>query len=80
MDATTENVTLARREEDSNTPGHPEELRVALDARFGSGGLSATARCTPAGLVAIGVMVSGILLSVSAIILAARRHQGSHPS
>lgn len=53
---------------------HPEEMnaRIALTL---SGGHSfvATARATPAGLVAVGVLVSAVLLSTAALVRAARR-------
>lgn len=53
---------------------HPEEMRATLNVEFGNGGtLEATARCTPAGLVTAGLMVSGILLSVASVVWASRR-------
>jgi hypothetical protein len=53
---------------------HPEEMRATLNVEFGNGGtLEATARCTPAGLVTAGLMVSGILLSVASVVGASRR-------
>lgn len=51
---------------------HPEELRATASASFGSSRVEAAARCTPAGLIAVGIMVSCILLSVAAVIRAAR--------
>ncbi|MDB5411696.1 MAG: hypothetical protein JWR10_31 [Rubritepida sp.] len=55
-------------------PTHPEEMKATFAIRFGSSGtLEATARCTPAGLVTVGIMVSSILLSVASVIWAARR-------
>ena len=55
-------------------PLHPEEMnaRVALTLSGGSS-FVATARATPAGLVAVGVLVSAILLSTAALVRAAKR-------
>jgi len=55
-------------------PAHPEEMnaRVALTLSGGSS-FVATARTTPAGLVAVGVLVSAILLSTAALVRAAKR-------
>ena len=49
-------------------PAHPEEMRarIALTLRHGRG-LEVTARTTPAGLVAVGVLVSAILLSTAVL-------------
>ena len=53
---------------------HPEEMRASLAIRVGSGTVvEATARATPAGLVAVGVLVSAILLSTAVLVRAARR-------
>jgi hypothetical protein len=40
---------------------HPEEMRVSADLRMGSVSLRATARATPAGLVAAALLVSAVL-------------------
>ena len=53
---------------------HPEELRAEVALRAGqAASLQATARATPAGLVAIGLLVSSILLSTAVLVWAARR-------
>jgi hypothetical protein len=53
---------------------HPEEIRARVRFRVGkSVSLNATARTTPAGLVAAGVMVAAIILSVAAVVRASRR-------
>lgn len=58
----------------TGTPTHPEEIRANVDFRLGDGvSLRATARMTPAGLVTAGIMVSTIILSVAALLWAARR-------
>ena len=52
---------------------HPEEMRTEVEVRLGQASmLRATARATPAGLVAVGILVSAILLSTAALIRAAR--------
>ena len=52
---------------------HPEEMRAELELRLGPAGtLRATARATPAGLVAAGVLVAAILLSAAALVRARR--------
>jgi hypothetical protein len=40
---------------------HPEEMRVSVDLRMGNASLRATARATPAGLVAAALLVSAVL-------------------
>ena len=53
-------------------PQHPEEQTARVDLRFGRAvSLQATLRTTPAGLVSIGVLVSGILLSTAVLVWAA---------
>ena len=59
---------------------HPEEIKATVDLRLGDHvQLKATARATPAGLVATGLMVSSILMAVAFVVRAAggwrdRRH------
>ncbi|TPG60352.1 hypothetical protein EAH89_02930 [Roseomonas nepalensis] len=54
-------------------PSHPEEMRAELELRLGPAGtLRATARATPAGLVAAGVLIAAILLSAAALLRARR--------
>jgi len=53
---------------------HPEEMRAEVVLRAGqAASLNATARATPAGLVAAGLLVSSILLSTAVLVWAARR-------
>ncbi|WP_424810755.1 hypothetical protein [Roseococcus sp. YIM B11640] len=78
MARTPSKTTEPEPEADAGTPlsalTHPEEMRATFDAEFGKfASMRATARCTPAGLVTVGVMVSSVLLSVAAIIWASRR-------
>ncbi|MCW8085597.1 hypothetical protein [Sabulicella glaciei] len=54
---------------------HPEEMRAELDLRFGSATIHATARTTPAGIIAVGVLVSSILLSTAVLVRAARKER-----
>ncbi|UFN48742.1 hypothetical protein LPC08_22485 [Roseomonas sp. OT10] len=55
-------------------PTHPEEMRAEVNLRIGgSVSLTATARMTPAGLVAAGLLVSAILLSAATLVRAGRR-------
>lgn len=49
---------------------HPEELRASADLRLGPLVLTSSARATPAGLVAVGVMTGLILLGVAAVVRA----------
>ena len=54
-------------------PAHPEELKATYDYRIGKSiSLQGTARMTPAGLVALAIAVSSILLSTAALIRAKR--------
>jgi hypothetical protein len=59
---------------------HPEEIKATVDLRLGNRvQLKATARTTPAGLVAAGLMVSSILVAAAFVVRAAggqrdRRH------
>jgi hypothetical protein len=44
---------------------HPEEMRATLDVSIGkSVSINATARATPAGLVAAAILISAILIPV----------------
>ncbi|WP_410825779.1 hypothetical protein [Methylobacterium sp. sgz302003] len=46
-------------------PSHPEEMRASVDLRIGEAiALKATARATPAGLVAVAVLMGAILVPV----------------
>ncbi len=55
-------------------PFHPEEMRGRLALTLGRDrGLEVTARTTPAALVAVGVLVSAILLSTAVLVRAAKR-------
>lgn len=56
------------------TAPHPEEMRADVHLWMGdSVSLKVTARTTPAGLVMVGVLVSGIVLSVAVLVREARR-------
>ena len=51
---------------------HPEEIKATVDFRLGDRvQLKATARTTPAGLVATGLLVSSILMAVAFVVRAA---------
>lgn len=52
---------------------HPEELRATAALRLGPLTLTSTARATPTGLVAVGVMTGLILLGVAAVVRAKGR-------
>lgn len=55
---------------------HPEEIKATVNLRIGDRALlSASARTTPAGLVAAGVMVSLILVSVAFLVRVAGNHR-----
>lgn len=60
---------------------HAEELKATVDLRLGDRmQLTATARATPAGLVATGLMVSSILMAVAFVVRAAGgRRDRRHP-
>ncbi|MDT8330492.1 hypothetical protein RQ831_05455 [Roseomonas gilardii] len=52
---------------------HPEEMRATASLRIGGAvTLQATARATPAGLVAAAILVGVVLLSTAAVVRAAR--------
>lgn len=53
-------------------PVHPEELKAAWELNLGKLHMAASARCTPAGIVAAGVVVTAILLATRALIRAHR--------
>ena len=58
----------------ADASAHPEEIRARVKFRVGkSVALNATARTTPAGLVAAGIMVAAIVLSITALVRASRR-------
>ena len=51
---------------------HPEEIKATVDLRLGDRvQMKATARTTPAGLVATGLMISSILMAVAFVVRAA---------
>lgn len=53
---------------------HPEEMRANVEMRFGrSTVIQAHARTTPAGILAVGALVSAILLSTAVLVSAALR-------
>ena len=54
-------------------PTHPEEMRASYDFRIGKiVTLQGTARTTPAGIIAVAIAASAILLSVAALVRAKR--------
>jgi hypothetical protein len=54
---------------DAGSPIHPEEIRASVDFRIGNSvSLKRTVRTTPAGLVTAGIMVAGIVLSITALV------------
>ena len=55
------------------TPDHPGEMSAHVHLRVGGMSLRASAHATPAGLLAVGVLVSAIILSVAPLVWAARR-------
>ncbi|MFC0410363.1 hypothetical protein [Roseomonas elaeocarpi] len=56
------------------TAANPNEMTAQVDLQIGSSVvLQARARATPAGLMAIGVLVSSIILSVAPLVWSARR-------
>ena len=52
---------------------HPEEMKASVSLRLGPASITAGARTTPAGLVATGLMVSAILLSLVPLVRAVGR-------
>jgi hypothetical protein len=55
---------------------HPHEMRAEVNIRVGNAiALAASARATPAGLLATGLLVSAVTLSAAVLVWAAR-----HPS
>jgi hypothetical protein len=65
---------VLRPESNLPTPTHPEEMNAMVKLTLSEGrSLVATARATPAGLVAVGVLVSAILLSTAVLVRAGKR-------
>jgi hypothetical protein len=57
---------------------HPEEMNARVELRIGNAvSVQATARATPAGLVAAGLLVASILLSAAYLVRASRGRVGS---
>jgi hypothetical protein len=54
-------------------PALSVEQAAEIELRFGTGGIRVGARMTPAGLLAVGGMVWGILLSTAVLVRAAKR-------
>ncbi len=55
-------------------PTHPEEMTAHMEARIGNiGTIQATARATPAGLIACALLVGAVLLSTAVLARALRR-------
>jgi len=53
---------------------HPEEIKASVDLGIGKNvSFKATVRTTPAGLVAAGVMVAAVVLSITTLVRAARQ-------
>lgn len=56
---------------------HPEEMNASVHLRIGSTvSLQASARATPAGLIAVGVLAAAVLLTTTALVRAARGRAG----
>jgi hypothetical protein len=65
---------VLRPDANLRAPTHPEEMNAMVKLTLGEGrSLVATARATPAGLVAVGVLVSAILLSTAVLVRAGKR-------
>jgi hypothetical protein len=53
---------------------HPEEIRTTFDLRIGEHtNLRGSARVTPAGIVAAGLMTVAVLVATTALVRAVRR-------
>lgn len=54
---------------DASTPApHPEEMRATVRLRIGNSvSLDATARATPAGLIAVGLLITAIAVPLLAV-------------
>jgi hypothetical protein len=53
---------------------HPEEMRAAFELRIGERtNLHGSARLTPAGIVAAGLMTVAVLVAMTALVRAVRR-------
>jgi hypothetical protein len=53
---------------------HPEEMRASVGFRLGNhAAIETTARATPTGIVPIGILASTVILSIAALVWAARR-------
>jgi hypothetical protein len=64
---------LTETESETAAP-HPEEMKSVVELRIGNRVvLHVTGRATPAGLIGVGVAVSSVILSIAALIWAARR-------
>ncbi|ACK49703.1 hypothetical protein Msil_0732 [Methylocella silvestris BL2] len=58
----------------ASAAAHPEEMTASVDLRIGrSVSLQATARTTPAGLVAVGFMTATIVLAIAVLFKVRRR-------
>ncbi|QRG09923.1 hypothetical protein EZH22_24140 [Xanthobacter dioxanivorans] len=56
-----------------SVPWHPEEMKATWDVRVGKSiTIQASARWTPAGVVAAGIAASAVLLAISVLVRARR--------
>jgi hypothetical protein len=61
--------------QDADIPTHPEEMKATYEFRVGKlMSVQATARITPAGIVAVGVTTLLVALAVSALTARRRRY------
>lgn len=55
-------------------PTHPEEMKAVFNVTIGNSlSMQSSARMTPAGLIALGIAISAVLLATAAIVRASRR-------
>jgi hypothetical protein len=71
------NASKASLDAPATNISHPEEMRGQVELHFGERVvLRAGGRTTPANLVTVGIMVSAIVLSLTALVRAARGPEG----
>jgi hypothetical protein len=69
-----EGGTVLKPDANLPAPAHPEEMNAMVKLTLSEGrSLVATARATPAGLVAVGVLVSAILISAAVLVKAGKQ-------
>jgi hypothetical protein len=66
-------MSIVQEEFSSAVPSHPEEIKAVYDLRIGKHiSLQASARITPAGVIASGIAVAAILFAAGYLTAAAR--------